>query len=412
MGAGSLSGEQRRRVVLLGLPTFGLTLAITVVSTYLPTVAREVTTSTIVIGAVVGGEGIMALWVPLIVGPWSDQLTTRIGGRLPFLVAATPLAAVALVVMAAVDSILAIALAAAVFFFAYFIAYEPYRAMYPDLIDDEAAGRAQATQAIWRGAATSVALVSGGVLLSLAQPVPFALAAVVLLASVVAFTRLVMRAGLARQDGGHDAESARETASRLHRLVGEVPQLRAYLVANALWELALAALKAFVILYMTVGLGYSLVTASLIVGGVGVVVLVGAIVAGRVGDDAGRLRVMRWTLWVYGAGLLVPGLITWTPLVAVAVPFVAFGGGAVMALAYAILIPRMPEEERGALTGFYSLSRGVGITLGPILAGALIAATAGNIFEGTEGFQATWIVCAAAILLSIPFLRGVDDADG
>src|SRR5919197_6641042 len=134
-------------MALLGLPTFGLALAITTVSTYLPTVAREFTTSTVTIGAVVGGEGMMALWVPLVVGPWSDQLRTRIGGRLPFLLSGVPVMALCLVFMGFVGSFGAIAVVAGVFFLAYLVAYEPYRAMYPDLIDDEVAGRAQSTQA-------------------------------------------------------------------------------------------------------------------------------------------------------------------------------------------------------------------------------------------------------------------------
>jgi hypothetical protein len=46
----------------------------------------------------------------------------------------------------------------AVFFVGYFIAYEPYRAFYPDLVGDEVAGRAQSTQAVWRGVGTGLAV--------------------------------------------------------------------------------------------------------------------------------------------------------------------------------------------------------------------------------------------------------------
>jgi MFS-type transporter involved in bile tolerance (Atg22 family) len=35
-------------------------------------------------------------------------------------------------------------------------------------------------------------------------------------------------------------------------------------------------------------------------------------------------------------------------------------------------MPLMPKHEHGALSGFYSISRGVGIVLGPILAGVLM----------------------------------------
>jgi MFS family permease len=74
-------------------------------------------------------------------------------------------------------------------------------------------------------------------------------------------------------------------------------------------------------------------------------------------------------------------------------------------------MPLMPEDEHGALTGFYSLSRGFGITTGPILAGILISLTASGVFKGTQGFQAMWIVCAGAALTSIIFLRKLQRAE-
>jgi MFS-type transporter involved in bile tolerance (Atg22 family) len=104
-------------------------------------------------------------------------------------------------------------------------------------------------------------------------------------------------------------------------------------------------------------------------------------------------------------GYLVPIFTTIRPLIAIAVPFIALGGGAVMTLAYAVLIPLMPDEDHGALTGFYSLSRGLGIFSGPILAGALISITGSGPFAATHGFQAMWIVCAAATFASLYFVR-------
>jgi MFS-type transporter involved in bile tolerance (Atg22 family) len=56
--------------------------------------------------------------------------------------------------------------------------------------------------------------------------------------------------------------------------------LQAFLLANALWELALAALKTFVVLYVTRTLGLSLAGSSLAIGVAATVVLVGALVSG------------------------------------------------------------------------------------------------------------------------------------
>jgi hypothetical protein len=44
--------------------------------------------------------------------------------------------------------------------------------------------------------------------------------------------------------------------------------------------------------------------------------------------------------------------------------------------------------------------------LGPILAGIAISAFSG-LFDSTEGYAATWLVCSAAVLASLCFLRAL-----
>src|SRR5690348_7471454 len=180
-----LSRDEKTKLALLALPTFALALSITMVSTYLSTVTRQYTQGTALIGVIIGGEGMMALWVPLIAGAWSDTLRTRIGGRLPFVIVGTVPAAIALALIGFVHSLGLVALVAAVFFGFYFVAYEPYRAMYPDLLDEErVAGRSQSTQALARGLGTGLALLAGGLLLTVARPLPFAVAALILVGAV------------------------------------------------------------------------------------------------------------------------------------------------------------------------------------------------------------------------------------
>ena len=394
-----LSSSEKRTVVLLGLPTMGLALAVTVVTAYTPVVAQQFTGSTVVIGIIIGLEGVIALWLPLVVGTWSDRLRTRIGGRLPFLLAATPIVVAGLLGMAVVRSAITLAAAALVFFIGYFLAYEPYRALYPDAVGEEAAGRSQGTQAVWRGIGTGVALLGGGLLLSVGSGAPFLAVAAVFVLTLVAFGVALARRGVPDQPQ-EERGSLRDEARNVWRLARDYPELRAFLGANALWELSLAALKTFVVLYVTTGLGYSRTTASLIIGGVAAIVLLSALVAGKLADRYGQLRVLTLALPVYGAGFILPFSFSSPLVVALSIPFIAVGGGVIMALPYAVLMPLMPEEEHGALTGYYSLSRGIGTWLGPLFAGLAISALAG-VFSATHGYQAMWGVCAAAALASL-----------
>jgi MFS family permease len=94
--------------------------------------------------------------------------------------------------------------------------------------------------------------------------------------------------------------------------------------------MTLSALKAFILLYLTLGLGFSLSTGSLIVGAVALVILIGAAGSGKLGDRFGRIRVVTIALVGYGAGYLVPVLTTSRPAIGAAIPLIAVGGGTVI----------------------------------------------------------------------------------
>jgi MFS family permease len=219
---------------------------------------------------------------------------------------------------------------------------------------------------------------------------------------MVAFCWAGVRRRRRRAQKAPHEEALGQTCKRIADIIRGHHELQAFLLANALWELALAALKTFVVLYVTKSLGLSLAGASLAIGAAAVVVLIGALVSGALGDRIGRAQVMRVSLAIYGVGLLIPFATTTGWIVALAVPLVAFGGGVTMSLPYALLVPMMPRNAHGALTGLYSLSRGLGISLGPLLAGVAIQAA------GTD-YRWTWLVCATAILVSIPVMSPLRD---
>src|SRR5690348_1665964 len=92
----SLRPRERRLLLVLGIPTLAMAFSTTIVSTYLPVVARSFTHSTIVIGVVIAGEGLTALIVPLLAGGWSDRFRAQGGSRLPFVLAGLPVIVVSL----------------------------------------------------------------------------------------------------------------------------------------------------------------------------------------------------------------------------------------------------------------------------------------------------------------------------
>lgn len=396
-----------RVLAILGLPTFAYALATTVATTYLPVIAREFTHSNTVKGALIAIEGLMALLLAVPAGALSD----RIRSRLPFVMIASPVLVLALAAMGFSTTLWFAVVITIVFFAGYFVAYEPYRAMYPDLVDDEIVGRAQSSQAISRGIGTLIALGAGGTLLALADWVPFVTGAAISAAAVLLFLRGV------RGHANHNPRAAgrngddvslrgvlREVLPQIVKILRERADMRTFVIANALWELSLGALKTFIVLYLTLGLGMSSSASSLALMGAAVFIAIAAPISGKLADRYGTARVMRTALILYGIGLLIPLFFTDRAIVATITPVFAFGGGVVMTLPFALMIPLMGDLEHGLSTGIYSVSRGIGASLGPILAGVAIGASHG-LFPGTQGYQAMWAVCAVSVLLSVPLVN-------
>ncbi|HET7630169.1 MAG TPA: MFS transporter [Candidatus Saccharimonadales bacterium] len=398
--------REAKLIALLGLPTFGLALSISTVVTYAPLLAHRFVSSAVIIGLIIGTEGLIAIFLPVAIGNWSDNLRTRLGGRLPFILVGGPLAALALICLGLANSIALLIASIVVFFLAYYVAYEPYRALYPDLISKKATSRAQGVQALWRGAGTGLALVIGGPLIVVALWLPFVLSAALIVLAIGTFLVFLLKHHGRPKQARHKRQPLAHVFVELWRMLIGHHQIRNYMVANMLWEMSVAALKAFIILYLTIGLGFSTGAAAAAIAVVAVFIAIGSPISGILADHFGTVRVMTVAVMIFGVSLLLPAITDIDWLLAIALPIGSLSGAVVMTLPYALLIPMMPSRKHGRLTGLYSTFRGVGIMLGPILAGAAISIAPKTYLA--NGFAAMWLVCGGAMLLSLLFLRRLD----
>jgi MFS family permease len=401
---GESLGEERTLLLLLGLPTFGLALAMSVLTAYGPVVLIRLTQSTSQVGALIGGEGAFALLVPLVSGTLSDRLRGPPGARrLPFVLAGVPLVAAGIAVLAFSNSYWLAAGSVLAFFVGYYLYYPPYRALYADLLPRSFYARAQASQAVLRGVGLGVALLTGGLLLSLWLQLPFVIAAGVVVATALALAP-VLRLGDERPAPAPSSETV-----SIRRLLGN-RELRSFAAANVLWEFSFTGLKSFIVLYVVQGLGRSPSTASAVIAVVAVAYVVGAPLAGFLADRYGIVRVLRLSSLVYGAGLVV-GVVPHTlgPLL-IGLPVVALAGAIVMTLPQALAFSVAPARSEGAAAGIQDFSRGVGVVLGPVAVGAAIDASA-SLFDATQGYAAMWPVIGIPVLLSLLALRRLRAAD-
>jgi MFS family permease len=387
--------------VLLALPAFALSLSVTTVSGLLP-VLLEAKSGPLAAGALVAMEGVFALLVPGLVGPWSD----RYGRRLPFVYAAAALATAALVLMALGGPLWLFAVWIALFQIGYFAYLTPYFALYPDLVEDEHAGRAQGLQGAWRSVGLGLAFVAGPALLALWRPAPFLLAAAVV-AAVTPLVAVVVRRRV--KSHGRSGTGGAGGFAGIVDLVRTRPGVGWFVAANGLWETALAALRAFAVLFVVRGLDREESFASMVLAVVVVAAVFAAPLSGWLADRMGRRRVIAVCLWVYGLGALVPAF-TQSIAILPVILLVALAAVALMTLPYALLMGLLPERDHGAGAALFSISRGVGLLAGPLLAGLAITVLDG-VFESTDGYAALFLIVSVSVLVTLPMLRKMGATD-
>jgi MFS family permease len=387
-------------IAVLGVGALGLAWSLTTTAAYLPPLLERFTGSTTMIALVLATEGLFALTLPLVIGPWSDGFHTPLGRRRPFMLVAVGPLGFCLALLAFMPSLWTAALIVCAFFFAYYVYEPPYRGLYPDLLPENVYGRSQSVQHLFRGLAIGGALVGGGFLFHLWEPAPFLLAAVVVTAACLVPIVFV------REDGGHGRvfEGIRVYLRHSWRVLRRDRDVVKFLVANSAWEGTFAGARTFVILYVTVGLGESLSTSSTVLAAVAGGYIVAAVVAGPLGDHFGLARVIVVASLIYGLGLLGGGLATeWHAWYLALIFFVAIAGGAVMTLAWGLLFKLMPANERGAIAGLATTTKGIGLVIGPLFAGASIDLLR-ETFGETAGYQALWPILGIPILLVVPLV--------
>jgi MFS family permease len=384
----------------LGLGAFGLAFSITTTAAYLPPLLNRFTESGTLIGLVLGAEGMFAIVLSPVIGPWSDTFHTPLGRRRPFMLAALFPLGFCLLLMPFMPTLWTTTMIVLAFFFAYYVYEPPYRGLYPDLLPPSTYGRAQGIQHVLRGLALGIALVGGGFLLKAWHAAPFVLAAFVTTAACGAAILW------ASEDGGHGRvfEGVGAYFKRSWSIFKEEAEVRRFLLANAAWEGTFAAARTFVVLYVIEGLHESKAISSAILGAVATGYVIAAVFAGRLGDRFGIARVIFYASFVYGGGFVVAGAATeWHDWYFAFIVPVAVAGGTVMTLAWGLLFKITPPEHRGATSGLATTTKGLGLLLGAPIAGAAID-IARPYLDATDGYQILWIVCGIPILAAIPLV--------
>lgn len=384
------------------LGTLGSTAAQTVMVAVFPVLLGPFAPSAIWIGFAIGGEGLFALLVPYWIGAASDALpqrwAERFGRRGIFLGITAPLMAAGLAVSPFLEGYWPLALAAFVFFAAFHGYLTPLWALMVDTVPPERRGRVHGVRGALHAAGLAFGLVGGGLLYALWPPLPFLLAAVLVLVST-ALTLAAARGAASRNVDRLPRPLSAGERGRAWRDLLSHPAIRWFLVANALWTAATDGIRPYIFLFAEAVLGIDTAMTSLalalLVGGVGV----GSVIIGRIGDTVGRGRLLMagvlMTTIITAMGLLMRSFGTAVILLSLA----GVAASALIALPYPIFTSLVGDEDIGRYTGLYILSLGLARIAAPVVVGAAIDIGAA-VFPESDGYPMMWPVAAAFAALS------------
>jgi len=393
---------------VLTVPTIGLSVCLSLVATYLPLLLSRYTSSATLIGVAIGGEGLFALAIPLVVGSLSDRMWTRWGRRRPFMIVGAPIMAAAIFLAPFQPGYVPIAATTFVFFAAYHFYSAPYQALIPDLAPLYQQGRVQGFQTMMRGAGMFLGMVIAGFLFETWEPLPFVLAAFLMVGVTYVAVSSIEESPFCA-DARPAPGGLRSTLADIWQTSRREKTIMRLLSANFLWESTIQGIRPFIMLYFLYVLGTNTRTGALLLGLVGVVYIVAGMSGGFLADRFGRERILWTGLWIYLVGCSIGFFVRDLHLSLVLLPIFGLGGSLVLTLPYAVMMPLMPRDRIGQFTGLFSVSRGAATVVAPVVFGAVIdAATA--VLGQVDGYAMIWPLAAVAVLMSLLLFRAVNSS--
>ncbi len=367
-----------------------------VTTTYLPVLLDRIENAPGLIGLVMLVNAGAGFLVPLVVGYWSDRRRARgAGGRLPFVLGGSALAAGGLMAIAlgSSSSYLVLAVFATTVYTGLNAITTAHRALVAELFPSGERARATSAQELALLVGGLLGLAAGGALTGLALWAPFAVAAVLL--PLLALPTL---ARVAEPDAS--APETDEGRPLRHYVVAATrPGVRSLLLAEVLWVLGYAALPAFFVLYAEHVLGLTPARAAFVLAGFGLVTAAAVFGSGRLKRPE-QLRPMLFAgVALMGSGLVAVPLSTNLIVSAPALVAAAAGFGIVSTAGFPVLASLIPPGEAGAYTALFFSVRAIASAVALPLAGGLIAVTG--------SYRALFFLGGAVTLVGLVPLVGV-----
>jgi len=424
-----------KRTFLLGFGFLGVSLMWALYNTYVPIylqaghpafdAKQAARTLGFGLGPAVTGfimtlDNIAAFFIQPLIGMWSDRTYTRLGRRMPYIVAATPVAMVAFALIPVAPLLIPQHLSgnlpqltgpfaffvgvAGVMLLAMAVFRTPVIALMPDIIPSPLRSKANGVINLMGGIGGVLAFLAGGALYKIYRPLPFWAGGAVMLAAVVVLLVFIKepRELVESAARGEGSVGLRRLFDGLRGLPRDDARSLTFLIlAIFSWFVGYNAIETFFSSYGVSVLGVAEDTAGLMFSAAYISFIAFSIPSGYVATRFGRRRTILAGLIIFGALLVV---VYFLPNLYVAVGVLALGGMAwslVNVNSLPMVVDTSPSETAlGTYTGLYYVAGTLAAVVGPILNGWIVELADFN-------YNVIFIVTPAFFALAILFMFAV-----
>jgi maltose/moltooligosaccharide transporter len=378
------------KIFLLGFGFFGVSVIWSVYNAFVPLfLANKFALAPWLIGFFMTLDNIAALFIQPPVGAWSDRLRTPIGRRIPFILIGAPVGALAfgIIPIAAVLPLFVACTSTLLLSMAFW--RTPVVALMPDITPSQYRSQANGVINLMGGIGTIIASLVGSTLYEINVAFPFWMGSgLVVLAAVLIFLFIKEPKEVeAPEKQPNMFESLREV------IKDEDKSGLRILLAIFFWFLTYTGIEAFLTLYATKRLGIPEGDAGRLMGHMGLLFVLFALVAGFLGSRIGRrvtisIGLVAMAVLVGLIALLPAGLLSTTltklPILGTirVVNLFLMGAGIAWSFININSLPMVVDlttaARIGTFTGLYYLFSTFSAIVGPNLNGWIVQLSGGN----------------------------------
>lgn len=393
-----------RKVFLLGLGFFSISLVWQLYDFYVPLFLRTYIDSQFGINIIMTFDNILAVSLIPYFAALSDRTNTRFGRRMPFLLVGIPISAVFFSLLPNFNSFIYLIGVLFLLNLSMAVYRAPTIALMPDITPSEERSKANGIINFMGGLASVLVFSVGAILFEKSQVLPFYIASVLIIISLILLYLFIKEPKVGTK--------AREDKISIIHSLKEIKDSHNFnsiyiLAAIFSWFLGYQGVLATFSNYSVLYLGATPKTGSFIILFFALFFLIFAIPSGYIGSKFGKKKTIEVGIIFLISSFLMLSLIkTDFSLLGLnynhfMMIFFALGGigwSLVNINSYPLIIDQAPESEIGTYTGLYYFASSLAAITGPLLMG---------FFIDIIGFGIMFYIAVATFILAYVFIKKV-----